>query len=437
MRGEARRRLGTVEQWVVRMSVLSPRKTTPGIVEAVASPFVEMVRGMSILSSLPQRWDVAGQALRDMGFGEAEISDVLCASSDGFMKLEDDILRDFGRLDSELPAIVAGSSGGADKPDHRGRGATWEELDKEIAGIEWLWRDWLPKGMLVILAGSPGSGKSALALRIAATFVRGDVWPDGSEFKGENGSVLWLEAEAGQAVNVGRARDWGIPKGQIVGAPLPHRAHDVRLADRTHREAIESEAHQDGIRLIVLDSLSAATAGQQENKSTMIQPVLWLAKLARDTGVPVLVLHHTTKPSRHDPADVVTLPRVRGFGGIVQPARVVWGLDAPDSLAPESRRLHVIKSNLAAIPEALGVSIGPDGVSFGRAPMEFERRTRRSAASEFLMDALKVGPVPSSALKTQVEAAGLNWRTVQRARAKLPIDVIKSGDGWVWQLRGQ
>jgi putative DNA primase/helicase len=41
--------------------------------------------------------------------------------------------------------------------------------------VSWLWRGWLPLGMLSLLAGLPGLGKSTLALQLAADLTRGEV----------------------------------------------------------------------------------------------------------------------------------------------------------------------------------------------------------------------------------------------------------------------
>src|SRR5258707_1253868 len=46
--------------------------------------------------------------------------------------------------------------------------------------IQWLWPGWLPAGKLTLLAGSPGTGKTTLALALAAAITRGSEWPDGA-----------------------------------------------------------------------------------------------------------------------------------------------------------------------------------------------------------------------------------------------------------------
>nr|WP_255595546.1 AAA family ATPase [Lysobacter sp. BMK333-48F3] len=46
--------------------------------------------------------------------------------------------------------------------------------------IDWLWRNYLACGEFHLLAGAPGTGKTTLAMEIAAVTSVGGDWPDGS-----------------------------------------------------------------------------------------------------------------------------------------------------------------------------------------------------------------------------------------------------------------
>ena len=59
--------------------------------------------------------------------------------------------------------------------------------------IRWLWDGWLAKGKLHVLAGPPGTGKTTLAVALAAAVTQGGMWPDGS--RAPTGDVLLFSAE--------------------------------------------------------------------------------------------------------------------------------------------------------------------------------------------------------------------------------------------------
>jgi len=71
---------------------------------------------------------------------------------------------------------------------------SWANLHESIGPVEYDWQGWLPKGLLTILVSKSGDGKSLLALRLCGCYLLGLDWPDGTEFVGETGSVLWVEA---------------------------------------------------------------------------------------------------------------------------------------------------------------------------------------------------------------------------------------------------
>ncbi|QIK38100.1 AAA family ATPase [Caldichromatium japonicum] len=57
--------------------------------------------------------------------------------------------------------------------------------------VTWLWDGWLAKGKLHLLAGKPGTGKTTLALGLAAIVSRGGTWPDGSRCALAGDVLIW------------------------------------------------------------------------------------------------------------------------------------------------------------------------------------------------------------------------------------------------------
>jgi hypothetical protein len=65
------------------------------------------------------------------------------------------------------------------------------DLEPEV--IRWLWDGWLARGKLHVMAGAPGTGKTTIALALAATISTGGRFPDGARC--EAGNVLIWSGE--------------------------------------------------------------------------------------------------------------------------------------------------------------------------------------------------------------------------------------------------
>ena len=315
------------------------------------------------------------------------------------------------------------------------RPGTWTDVAQTLGPLRWAWQPWLPCGFFTLLAARTGVGKSALALRLAACFTAGWPWPQGEPAADEPGVVLWCEAEGAQALNYDRAVAWGLDPACFL-APFPDPLRDVCLDDPEDRARIATVARRPDVRLVVVDSLSAALGARRDENSTfMLEPLRFLAELARDTGKPVLVTHHLRKAGLLD-SGAPALDRLRGSGAIPQLARVVWLLDAPNAQTPAALRLSVVKSNLARFPAPLGLAFDDAGrLTFSAdAPAEPEAPTEIEAATQWLLAALQGGPVKQTDLAYGAEAGGISGITLRRAKVTLGIKSEKRPDGWYWLL---
>jgi hypothetical protein len=303
-----------------------------------------------------------------------------------------------------------------------------------LGPITWHWPRWFAPGFVHLLASKSGLGKSTLAMRVAACYLRGDCWPDGTLFDGEQGAVLWLETENAQALNLGRALKWGLPLDRLAN-PFPDPLAELRLADTRHRKAVEQAAKRPDVRLVVLDSLSGGWAGRDENDAKVLELMKWIAGLARDTNKPFLVTHHLRKRGLQDVDGELDLDMLRGSSAVVQVARLVWALDRPNK-ADMTLRLQVLKSNLGRFPSPLGMGIDDDGsVTFAEnAPGKPEKQSREQGAEAFLLDVLRAGPVPTQTVTDKAASAGISERTVNRAKARLAVESVKGPGGWYWRL---
>lgn len=316
---------------------------------------------------------------------------------------------------------TAPSNGQAAKPEpEQEHTSTWADGAQIVGRVRWAWERWLSPGFLHILAGGTGEGKSTLALRIATTYLLGWAWPDGSPFEGERGAVLWAESEGAQCLNYDRAQSWGLPMG-MIRHPLSDPLRAVNLGNKRHRDALTSGGQAPEVRLIILDSLSAARPGRDENDSRALGDMGFLSDLARDTGKPLLVLHHLRKKMFGE-GEIMTLDRLRGSSAICQLARIVWGLSIPDREHLERLRIECLKNNLGRYPAPLGMAIEEDGhVTFGEPPRAPVHLTDTQQA---IIDALgELGETSASAVAERVGANRGN--TSSRLQALVRLGLVK------------
>ncbi|MHB9133362.1 MAG: AAA family ATPase [Armatimonadota bacterium] len=315
---------------------------------------------------------------------------------------------------------------------------TWHSQVELMPEFTWQWVGWLPDGMVTMIAGEVGSGKSALAMRIADTFIRGVSWPDGTPFQGVRRRVLWCDAEFAQVINLHRAREWHITLDGFV-SPWDDPYHAIRLDDPVHQQQLTMLAHLPEIGLIIVDSLSGGSM-RDENDVRASRVVKWLAELAQSCEKPVLLIHHLRKRGVMESTGEVALDRVRGSSALAQYVRMVWAVDVPNLAQRTRKRLSVIKSNLAVPPPSLGFQVTETGVvCTPDAPKGQEHTSRVEEACDFLTSYLREhGPTPAGALMAAAKEYGISQFALRRARERAGVEIEKVGHSghWQWTLSG-
>ena len=311
---------------------------------------------------------------------------------------------------------------------------TWTGLDHLLSPIHWDWPGWLPRGFLTILAGDPGAGKSLLALHLAAVYLNRLPWPDGAPFTGDAArpAVIWCEAESSHALNLERARRWDLDLERIL-SPVKSILRNFSLAERHSATTLLALALREDVGLVVVDSLRGLRLG---SRPTPIRSTLTIfAEIARLAHKPLILTHHLRK-SRRRRGDPPALEHLLGAGAIAQVARVIWAVDLPDPARPAYRRLSILKNNLAPFPDPLGFHINAAGLHFGPPPQPTGPETARDRALAFLRAQLAAGPLPSSDLYDNAEAAGLSPRTLRRAKKQLAARAFRppGQTRWYWKL---
>ncbi|CAJ0689571.1 hypothetical protein LMG18102_01132 [Ralstonia mannitolilytica] len=322
--------------------------------------------------------------------------------------------------------------------------------------ITWLWPGWLPAGKLSILAGSPGTGKTTLALDLAATVTTGGTWPDGSK-SNKRGNVLIWSGEDHPA-------DTLVPRLIAAGADL-ERVFFTQTVANESGELQPFDPAKDidllsqrltelgGADLLIVDPIVSAVSGDAHRVNDVRRNLQALVDLAAVLRCAVLGISHFAKGTKgSSPAE-----RVIGSQAFVALARMV--LVAGKDEATERRILARAKSNIAAddggfaylleqVEARQGIFASrvvwgdPIAGSARQILSDVEHRddledgTALEDAMAFLRSLLDTGPLSSNQIKADAHGAGYHWRTIERAKKKLGIEARKLGmkGGWVWVL---
>ncbi|MGA0587261.1 AAA family ATPase [Dyella sp. KRB-257] len=328
--------------------------------------------------------------------------------------------------------------------------------------IRWLWPGWLARGKLHVLAGAPGTGKTTLAMAVAAAVSASTALPSG--WKPRCGSVLIWSGEDDP-------RDTLVPRLIAAGADRS-RIHFVRdtIDEGDYRRpfdpsrdvamlAIAAKGIKD-IALIVVDPLVSAVGGDSHKNAEVRRGLAPLVDLAARLDAALLgITHYSKGTGGREP-----LERVSGslaFGAL---ARVVMGTvrqkEGEDST--QNMVLARAKSNIG--PDGGGYAYafeqtelpGYDGLIASRivwgcelqgtarellaepeAPREDRAAPARDGAAEFLMELLQPGPVATEEIKAEARDAGFTWATVRRAKEEIGAKSRKNGfedSRWFWAL---
>jgi putative DNA primase/helicase len=326
--------------------------------------------------------------------------------------------------------------------------------------IAWLWKYWLARGKLHILAGVPETGKTTIALSYAAISSSGATWPDGT--RATVGSVLiWTAEDDADDTLVPRLMRMGADLDRIhfIEEAIPAGAKSRPFNPAFDMHALVEKAQEIGdAALLILDPVVAAmpmnrnSHNNAESRNGM-QPVVDFAKAS---NIAVVGIGHLTKGTAgKDP-----LERINGSGAFGALPRLVMGAaknEATDDGEPE-RIMVRIKSNIG--PSGGGFSYHIDTATLHEQPdIEATRIVWESPLEGSALELLNSaegdqnGRLPkldrakqfiaaflanTKRSATEIEAAaqseGMSWASVRRASEDLHVQKFREGGRHWWQL---
>ena len=317
---------------------------------------------------------------------------------------------------------------------------TFSNVSGSFPEVRWLLPGWLPRGMVTVLASSPGEGKSALALEVVRRVLSDrrafappvDTPPTGAPAHGPEGgeAVVYVDCESAESVLATRVAQWGIDatRLRVFSSKLSGGMACLSLDHPDDWSGLSDAVIRTRPALVVVDSLSSAHA-MPESPSRLRAVMLALVRLARNSGSGVLLLHHL---SRRAGPDRPVLDRLRGSPCVAQLARCIWAIDRPDPADPR-RRLGQIKNSMVETPGPVGFTLGDKGLAFTEAP---KGASQTELTAGFLGELLAAGPMAAGRVLRECEEYGLSRTAVWRASHIL--GVIRSrrrfNGPWRWSL---
>lgn len=327
--------------------------------------------------------------------------------------------------------------------------------------VAWLWGGWLAAGKMHILGGAPGTGKTTLAMALAATVTTGGRWPDGTRC--EAGNVLIWSGEDDPA-------DTLVPRLALSGAELSRVYFVTEVADGEERRTFDPARDVDalrsklaeigGARLLIVDPIVSAVAGDSHKNAEVRRSLQPLADLAASTRCAIVGITHFTKGTGgRDPVERLTgslafgaLARVVMVAAKCQDERedgrtVRLLLRAKSNIGPDDGGFEydLQQAELASSPGVIAsCAVWGDPVAGAARELLANAETAGddgeggtlADAKRFLLGLLEGGPVRAGEVFKDADQAGYSKRSVQRAANALGVDRRKDGmrGGWTWRL---
>lgn len=329
--------------------------------------------------------------------------------------------------------------------------------DLRIVAVNWLWRNWLARGKLHLLAGAPGQGKTTIALAFAATVTSGGRWPDGASCKAGNVLIYSGEDDPSDtlaprllASGADMSRCYFVKGTRIEGE---EQAFDPARDMDKLRKCIASMPG--GIDLLIVDPIVGAVTGDSHKNTETRRGLQPLVDLAAECRCALIGITHFQKGGQG------TDPSMRVIGSVAFTALARVVMVAAKVQSEDDKPLRVLaraKSNIG--PDDGGfeyhleqteiqTDVFASHVAWGNAvegsarelltdPDDDAGNDANDAATILQAELVSDCWTPADVAKKAVTRQGFTAKQVWSASKKLGVIRKKGGmtAGWYWRLPG-
>ncbi|QXT39428.1 AAA family ATPase [Gymnodinialimonas ceratoperidinii] len=322
-----------------------------------------------------------------------------------------------------------------------GNDATFVNLsDVKARKVEWLWEPLIPIGMITILEGDPGLGKSFLSMHLASVVSKGRRLPD--RCKLAKGNVLYISAEDDASYTTRPRID------AMGGDPSRIRVlNDWIEFNDGGLSILEAEIEEFGPDLIIIDPLVSFVPTEARGKDpAAIRGLLHrLTNMVADNDCAIVIVRHLTKMKQEN-----ALYQGGGTIDVIATARSALRLAAdPDD--PEKKVLAHLKHNIGPRGPSWVFSLVPSKRAGDIPVVKFSGRSDltvddlqgasggagpkpREAADDFLKRYLGDGSRKANDSYEAAKREGISKRTLDRAKQRLGVRSRQKTKTWYWSL---
>ncbi|NJO63576.1 MAG: AAA family ATPase [Richelia sp. RM2_1_2] len=302
-------------------------------------------------------------------------------------------------------------------------------LDMEIEELRWLIPELLPSGEMVILAGSPKSGKTLMAVDAAFAIATGE------------DDFLGLRPQRGKVLLISNDENARSTRSKLLKRGFRRNDNLELLFDWNISQLYELEQLLDEYRpnVVIIDSLKSITANSaeiSENSAEFANNIYLLKSLFNQYNAASILIHHTNKCK-----DAMGVHKLRGSTAIAGAVWGTWQLEQVPKPDPDNNNKLIIdpadpKRTLAVHArdvegQILALEFDPENSSYTRTDKEVLKE--QAILCDRILGVLRINPQGLSGrgiiecLGMSIEQGGRSVYTVlNRMEAKLLISTIKS-----------